>query len=101
MNIDAAFSKPIVDAPEDILPAAELPPRVGRSILTVQGCSGCRRPSVARIKTPFGTRKIYNRLKMTRIPGMVDVLPRQASGTVVRTRPVYAPLCKTCRKEAQ
>lgn len=81
--------------------AAELPPPVGRSILTVQGCSGCRRPSVARIQTPFGVRKVRTRLKMTRLPGVVFDLPRQASGNVPRSRQGYAPLCKTCRKEAQ
>jgi hypothetical protein len=37
---------------------------------------------------------------MTRVPGVIDVLPQQASGNVTRKRAAQAPLCKTCRKAA-
>jgi hypothetical protein len=67
------------------------------NILSVPQCSGCGRPRKEKIVTPFGTRSRFNRLKMTLVPGIVDVLPTQASGVMVRRRAVHAKLCKACR----
>jgi hypothetical protein len=80
------------------------PPPTQRNILTVQGCSGCGRPRKQRIKTPFGTRVIVNRLKLTRVPASIAIAtetlhPRRAP--VTRTYSVLAPFCKTCRAQAQ
>lgn len=80
---------------------AESPVTTRPNILTVQGCSGCGRPKQQRVKTPFGIRRIVNRLKMTRVPGVeaVEQLhPRHAPAR--RVFPVFAPLCKPCRKTA-
>lgn len=99
MNLDAALSKPI----ERPAPTATSVPISKRpNILTVQGCSGCGRPRKMKVKTPLGVRRIISRLKMTRMPGVVAVLPPHASSSgMPRRASVHAPLCKSCRAAAQ
>jgi hypothetical protein len=75
--------------------------RAPRSITAVQGCSGCGRPQRHRVKTPHGIRRVYNRLKMTLVPNVVGVQPPRGNQCPrPRKHPVYAPLCKSCRKTA-
>lgn len=84
-------------------PPAQEPRPTRPNILTVQGCAGCNRPARVRVETVFGRiQKVNLRLKMTRIPGAFTTVqrhPRRAP--VARKYPVFAKLCKSCRKLAQ
>lgn len=86
----------------DVEATPTAPPVQRPNILTVQGCAGCSRPARVKVQTPFGVRTLHNRLKMTRIPGVVSVEARHPrSSPVERTYPTYAKLCKGCRRTAR
>lgn len=95
----AALAAATVPAPGPI-PGAARPKRP--NILSVQGCAGCGQPERVKVQTPHGVRRWHNRLKLTVVPNVyatVQEHPRRAP--VARQYPVFAKLCKGCRKTAQ